>query len=52
MVFSGVNVKSLVLSHAAGHQRTLISIILSVGTRGRTCITQKVILSGSRVLVI
>nr|DAW00574.1 MAG TPA: hypothetical protein [Caudoviricetes sp.] len=44
--------KSLALSHVTGRQRTLISIILSVGTRGRTCITQKVILSGSRVLVI
>nr|DAS43807.1 MAG TPA: hypothetical protein [Caudoviricetes sp.] len=52
MDFSGVNVKSLALSHATGHQRIWISITLSVGTRGRTCITQKVILSGSRVLVI
>nr|DAV72018.1 MAG TPA: hypothetical protein [Caudoviricetes sp.] len=52
MDFSGVSVKSLALSHATEHQRVWISTILLVGTRGRTCITQKVILSGSRVLVI
>nr|DAJ72594.1 MAG TPA: hypothetical protein [Caudoviricetes sp.] len=39
MDFSGVNVKSLALRHATGHQRTWISTILLVGTRGQTCIT-------------
>nr|DAL04060.1 MAG TPA: hypothetical protein [Caudoviricetes sp.] len=50
--FSGVNAKSSASSHVTGHQRVLISTILLVGTRGQTCITQKVILSGFRVLVI